>query len=330
MSTVNRFTRIGAPLASSVALGLIASFGLAQPAAGRSSTGKPPVRSSCDTSVPGILGALGGLEQEQHPKELSGPLEAPILERFAIFSRPAQLSDELPALNPAADELDVQISAYYPDYVRRLVSLPDGVRYFVIPAFERAVRVPAARCLPASLRSRRSELVEGQRKLASEPSYCVVSAGADAKRQIEPCEPFANIDQSAELFRPASSEGPVVDLVPDGVASVRIDYRTGSPLVASVQENAFVFTAPPSIVHRFRELITSASDGLSRVKHPTKAQSRRALKVLNKRIDRALDETEPAKVEWLNAAGTVLRSISPPPNTGGFGSIVDLSTTFTV
>ncbi len=56
-------------------------------------------------------------------------VEAPLLAGYALFRRRAQPSDSLPALNPAASQLDVQLGSDYPAYVRQLAALPGGARY---------------------------------------------------------------------------------------------------------------------------------------------------------------------------------------------------------
>jgi hypothetical protein len=273
---------------------------------------------SCSGSTVFIGGPLGS-EREAEPRALSGPLEASILDSFAVFRRAAQPSDQLPPFSSAGSDLDFELSSYYPAYVRQLFDLPDGARYFVIPAFERPTQIPPARCLPKSLRSQRPKLVEEQRKLASEPVYCIVAIDAAASDGPQ-CEPFADVDAARMVFASGFSEAPVVALVPDGVASVRVVYPTGAPIVASVSENAFLLTPRKPPIH-LRELLERIAVGLrpgqqSKTKHSAKAkqlttaQKRRIEKALAKRIARALAEAEPTTVEWLAADGALVRSIS--------------------
>ena len=39
---------------------------------------------------------------------------------------------------------------------------------------------------------------------------------------------------------------PTIELVPDGVASVPITYQATAPIIARVNENAFLLTPPPT------------------------------------------------------------------------------------
>ncbi len=305
-------TALGRLMAPTFIAGLVGVFGAA-PAGAAKTPGRP---SSCSSSVVSVGGLLGS-EREAEPKELPGPLEASILSSFAVFRRAAQPSDQLPALSLAGSDLDSELSSYYPGYVRQLLELSDGSRYFAIPAFERPAHIPPAQCLPRSLRSQRPKLVEEQRKRASEPVYCIVRVGGGADLGGPECEPFAEVDEGLRVFESAFSQAPIVDLVPDGVASVRIVYRTGAPIVATVGENAFVFTPPKLLTQHLEKILSAVEPGRpAKAKHLTKAQKRRIELAFEKRLERALAEAEPTKIEWLGAGGALLRGISPPSAKG--------------
>ncbi len=302
-------------LASSIAaLGLIGLIGLLGSAP--ASAAKAPKRSSsCPPSEVVSLGS--GFESE--PKELSGSPAASVLGSFGVFRRAALPGDQLPALSQAGNQLDEQLASYYPGSVRHLLTLSDGSRFFVVPGFEQAESVPPARCLPKSLRSLRAKLVEEQRKRAAEPVYCIVRLGSHRSVGGFGCQPFAEIDKSPRIFLSGFNGAPTVDLVPDGVASVRIAYRTVAPIVASVSENAFVFTPPKALTLRLdqtlKKVIGSAvSSFTGNAKHLTKAQKRRVQRVEEKALERALLQAEPTRVEWLDGSGALVRSIGPPPN----------------
>jgi hypothetical protein len=298
-----------------VAIGLIGSIGLLGSApASAAKTPKRPV--VCRPSIVVHFGS--GSEPE--PEELSGALPASVLGSFAVFRRPALSSDLPPVLSAAGNELDDQLSSYYPGYVRRVAELSDGSRFFVIPALLKTEAIPPARCLPKPLRSQRPKLVEAQRKRAAEPVYCIVKVGSRTGGGSPDCVPFSEADQSPRVFLSGFTGGSTVDLVPDGVASVRITYRSVAPILARVNENAFVFTPPKVLTRQLGEALqkiihTAVRPG--KAKRHTKAQQRRLQKAVEKAFEDALLQAEPTRVEWLDGSGALLRSIEPPSSPFG-------------
>ena len=120
--------------------------------------------------------------------------------------------------------------------------------------------------------------------------------------------------QSESLIR-----HPIVELVPDGVASVRITYREAPPMVASVDENAFSFTPPPPGPHASAELKRLEPKVVS--SHLTGTQRRSIISQWNQ----AVNQTAPTKIEWLDATGAVVRIINPPnPRRRSTTSVGDL------
>lgn len=164
------------------------------------------------------------------PKQLSTPLDATILSSFAIFRRSALPGEELFGLKPGGDGLDrelskvYELSGYYPAYVRQLTRLPDGRRYFVIPAYGRPEAVVPAHCLAGGVRERRALVEEHHRRLV-EPVDCIIEVGGSKNAPPQGCEPFAAVGEADRVFQPDLHKEPIVELVPDGVASVRIAYR---------------------------------------------------------------------------------------------------------
>jgi hypothetical protein len=246
------------------------------------------------------------------PKELSTPLEATTLSSFAIFRRPARPSDEPPGLNSADGGLgrelykDYELSSYYPAYVRQLIGLPGNRRYFVIPAFGRPEAVPPAHCFPAG---KRRELVEQEHRRSVEPVYCIIESDGNGNAPVPGCEPFAQADESFRAFHVSDFLGgePTMELVPDGVASVRITYRDRAPIVVRVKEDAFLLTPPPAPHDRLDAYLRGLLPRLLG-QHVTKAQQLTATNEWNK----AFTGTYPTRVEWLDGAGGLVRALNPP------------------
>jgi hypothetical protein len=247
--------------------------------------------------------------QRPVPKELSTPLEATILSSFAIFRRPALPGDEPPGSSPGGlrRELykDYELSSYYPAYVRQPTGLT-GRRYFVIPAFGQPEAVPPAHCFRAAVRH---ELVEQEHRRSVEPVYCIIEAGGTRQAPVPGCEPFAQINESYRAFQVSDFLGgePTIELVPDGVASVRITYQATAPIIAHVSENAFLLTPPPTpntpLDTELKQLLHR-----QRGKHISGAERRR----LTIKYNNAFTGTYPIRIEWLDSTGGLVRTLSPP------------------
>jgi hypothetical protein len=289
---------------------LIAALGLiltpCGSSAGRATASVTRLSPSCIPPAFRLFGPRPAL-----PKQLSTPLDVTILSSFAIFRRPALQGDELSGLKPGGDELDrelskvYELSGYYPAYVRQLTRLPDGRRYFMIPAYGRSEAVVPAHCLAGGVRERRA-LVEEQHRRLVEPVDCIIEVGGSENAPPQGCEPFAAIGEAGRVFQPDLSKETIVELVPDGVASVRIAYRETPAIVIAVSENVFLFTPPPPTSRVKAEL--KRLEPAIVTTHLTTAQRRR----ITLQWDKAVDETDPTRIEWLDSAGRLVRTLSPP------------------
>jgi hypothetical protein len=245
------------------------------------------------------------------PKELSTPLEATILSSFAIFRRHALASDEPPGLGLPVGGLDrelgkdYELASYYPAYVRQPAGLLGGRHYFVIPAFGRTETVPPAHCFRAGIRR---ELVEQEHRRSVEPVYCIIESGGNENAPVSGCEPFAQVAGNVRAFSVSDFLGePTIELVPDGVASVRITYRSTAPVIAQVSENAFLLIPPPTPNSHLDIELRRLMHRLF-AKHLTKTQRLRITTEYNK----AYLGTYPTRIEWLDSAGEPVRTLSPP------------------
>lgn len=297
---------------------LIAALGLILTACGSSAgTATASVMRLSPSCIPpefskrGLLGPRRPL-----PKALSTPLDAAILSSFTIFRRPPLPSDEPPGLNLAAGGLGrelykaYKLSSYYPAYVRQLTRLPDGRRYFVIPAYGRSEAVLPAHCLAGGVRERRAMVEEQHRRLV-EPVDCIIEVGGSENAPPQGCEPFAAVGEAGRVFQPDLYREPIVELVPDGVASVRIDYRETPAIGVAVSENAFLFTPPPPTPRVEAEL--KRLEPAIVTTHPITAQRPTAQRRrITLQWDKTVNETEPTRIEWLDSADRLVRALSPP------------------
>jgi hypothetical protein len=176
----------------------------------------------------------------------------------------------------------------------------------VIPAFGRPEAIPPAHCFPTG---KRHELVKQKHRRLIEPVYCIIEMVGNGNASVPGCEPFAQVNESFRAFHVSDFLGgePTIELVPDGVASVRIAYRATAPIVAHVSENAFVLIPPPTphtqLDTRLRGLLHRLFD-----KHLTRAQQLR----ITIEYDRAYRGTYPIGIEWLNSTGGLMRALSLP------------------
>ncbi len=307
------------------ALGLVVLAGCAAQAATRSAARQT---APCGSSLLSLRGP-----QSPAPRPVSASPGAAIVADFGLFRRPAQPGDVPSARGLGRVRPDrwlaqfFELATYYPASIRRLAVGPVGTTYYVIPGFGgEAVR--PTRCLPAA--AHRELLVERQHR-RSEPVACVVETGSIGSGAVG-CDPFVAIDQQLEVFASTPGDGPVVQLVPDGVTSVRISYRVGAPIVAPVAGNALVFTPSPpdrhlrSLQHWLGVLdskgaesgfcVRSSPRGRLRCHSPNPPRIQRRLDAQWRRAYRAYRRAAtaraPVEVEWLDAAGAVVRTIGRP------------------
>jgi hypothetical protein len=173
----------------------------------------------------------------------------------------------------------------------------------VIPAYGRSQPVPPAHCLAGGARERRA-LVEGQRRLPNEPVDCVVVVGGGSSAPPQGCESFAAIDEGGRVLEAnALTREPIIELAPDGVASVRIIYRERPAITERVSENAYMLTPPPTTT-RVAAALRRLQPAILAV-HPTVLQHRDVL-----HWDEIVHESAPTKLEWLDSAGRVIRVIN--------------------
>jgi hypothetical protein len=285
---------------ASAALALLAGGVTAQPAAAAK---RPP-----ECRGANILG--GG--SEQPIAELPGALEAPVLSSYGVFARPQGAADQLPPVNTAGISLEFRMSSYYPSEIRQLRVLPDNRRFLAVPGFQRTFKIPPAICLPKEVRKHRAQIVEEETRRASQPSYCVIEVGGRHRfGGGVGCTLFSEVAKSQSVFSAGPDSTTVIGLVPNGVSAVRVVYPRGPVVVAPVSENSYLLTVPAGILRAERKFLRQ--QGKLRIPHhPTKAQLHRLERAYSRIERRMAAATEPLRVEWLGAGGTVLKTIPRP------------------
>jgi hypothetical protein len=162
-------------------------------------------------------------------------------------------------------------------------------------------------CLSTSQRANRPKLVEQQQRRTVEAVYCLVEVRHGPSPAIG-CEPFAAIDESVRIFSASDFiRTPIAELAPDGVSSVRIAYRGRAPIIVPVRENGFWFTPPATPT-------SSVDSELKRLLHklltPHLTDAQRDTNTM--RWNSVLLKTDPTKIEWLDSAGRLIRTIKAP------------------
>jgi hypothetical protein len=267
-------------------------------------------------AIPGGSGAAELVKQlfaNHAPAPLAQPVDPVITGIYAVLRRPAGAGDALPPINPLGEDLADELRAYFPAEIRQVAADARGDRYFVVPGFARAFPVPAARCLPKAQRRERPRLVERQHKEEQVPSYCIEELGPGRPAAGGAvCRPFAAIQTGDQLDVELTRLRTTVDLVPDGVATVRIAYPDGTVFTAPAAENAFTFAPPPREItvpsKQLRSLLRRYNRQLAH--HPSRARRRALRRRAVARLHHLLASYVPT-VQWLDAAGNVSRTFPP-------------------
>lgn len=256
---------------------------------------------------------------EMQPVPLAGAPDAAVLGSYAVLRRAQMPSDELPMLAQFAPQLG--LARYYPEEIRRIATVAGGRSVYLIPGFPPLARVPPARCLPAAERGARRQLLERAAARAAEPNYVIVSVLARrGETELEGTRRrFVDVALGGGPLSGAFATKPTLDLVPDGVAAVRVHRAIGEPSTAPVSENAYDTTPPAALRARVQALLKAPLASIRHLlslRHPSAAQRRRLLRDYAHSLVRSIQLLRPREVEWLDGEGRVLRSFVPRAGTG--------------
>jgi hypothetical protein len=245
------------------------------------------------------------------PSAESAALDPSVTGAFAILRRPAGPADALPPLNPLKEDLGYQLRSYFPAYIRQLVTDAEGEHYFLVIGFPRVFALPPAACLPRELRRNLSKLLARQRMRENQLLFCIDDVGPKRPEYGGgQCLPFAAVQSGANLIASAMSHSDVIELVPDGVATVRLLYHGGNVVAVPVSGNEFTFT-PPQRPIKEAELDFRQIRPLPSGRHPNARQRARAFRRYIRLLVQTTRELSPETVQWLGASGQLIRSFRP-------------------
>jgi hypothetical protein len=237
---------------------------------------------------------------------IAAPLPPSVLRWFAIFRRRSSALDVPSASKLRGGDLvgelhEYELSRYYPSYVRRLLA---GARVYVVPGLLSTHPMPAA-CRSLLPAKERFVLAEQQHRRLSEPVYCLIELGAGSA-PAPGCEAFAANPLALRVFGASDFlRRPLVELVPDGVVSVRLTYRDRPALIVAVHDNVLAFRPPPPP----RVLAGPLKATIPQLTGKAGAQQRAAV---TRRWNGLIAETDPTRVEWLNRQGDAVHVATPP------------------
>jgi hypothetical protein len=291
--------------------GMIAVLGLAASAAsGRAKTGHP-----CLNTV--------SIFRQSGPTPVSEPFDPAVTGMFAVLRRSSGVEDQIPPINPLAEDLGYQLRSYYPAEIRQLARDADGERYFLIPGYKRGFAIPPAKCLPKGLRHLRARFVEEQHQREIQPNYCLEDIGPHRSSYFGAnCLPFSAIQTGEDLLGASASRTDVIELAPDGVATVRLTYRSGDVVNAAVSGNVYSLTPPQAPI---RQALKELRPLEIHRAHLTERQREARTRALFRRAEQLFVRLVPQTVGWIDATGATIRSFSPPAHAaGGIGALFSL------
>jgi hypothetical protein len=247
----------------------------------------------------------------------TGALDPNVAGSFAILRRPAGPADALPPVNPLKEDLGYQLRSYFPAYIRQLATDAEGEHYFLVVGFPHVFALPPASCLPRNVRRKLGKLVAEQRTREKELMFCIDDVGPKRPEYGGgQCHSFAAVQSGSHLVETATSRSDVIELVPDGVATVRLLYHDGNAVTAPVSGNEFTFTPPQGPIkaaeRRAREI-----ERKFRGKHLNEHQRVSAFGRLLRLFAKTAKQLSPETVQWLDASGRVTRSFRPRAESGG-------------
>jgi hypothetical protein len=153
----------------------------------------------------------------------------------------------------------------------------------------------------------RQEFAARQRRRLIEPVYCIIAVHSGEVTPVSACVPFAAVVEGGDVFRSVSAAERVVELVPDGVGLIRVNYRSGPSIVSPVHENTFSFR--PRLVPSYLQGELNRLWQRLEESQLNKAQRQRIVR----QYDSVIASTEPTSIEWIGSSGRRSRLIKGAP-----------------
>jgi hypothetical protein len=267
----------------------------------------------CAASVTGVAhgarvraqGGLGPPVPEPAPSTQLPPSD--VLGRFAVLRGAVSPADQLPPLSTFGFAFSESLATYNPAASRLVATLPSGGQLFLIIGVSQKIRAPPAAIVPEKYRKTIKKQIRALAPFSAAPTYCLTPLG-DTGPLVGPragCEPFSlqpngfaiTSTQDNLVGRPGRT---LVGLVPDGVASVQLDFPHRASLSAAVAQNIYVAHGDFSYLDSLEQQLERASRGRA---------SPRLRLALGRRIS---DAATPSRVRWLDATGQVSDSFPRP------------------
>jgi hypothetical protein len=232
-----------------------------------------------------------------------------VLARFAVLRQAVALADQLPPLSTFGPVLSQALATYNPAASRLVARLPNGGQLFLIIGVSPKIVSPPAAIVPKRYRKTINKQIHALAPFSAAPTYCLTPLGGTSSSPPfglqSGCEPFSlqpngfAITSAADnlVGQPART---LVGLVPDGVASVQLDFPHRAPLSAAVAENVYVAHGDFSYLDSLEQQLVRASRAHA---------GARLLLALERRVS---DAAIPSRVQWLDATGRLLDSFPRP------------------
>jgi hypothetical protein len=228
--------------------------------------------------------------------------------RYAVFRRPAGAADRLPSTKGLGVALEQDLQSYDPSLVREVAAQPLPAPFGTKIKYEGYMIVgngaaselslanyPCARRLAAQKRRAFARGLALERPFSpSGPAFCLVVVSRFKQHFLGPdiggfCDTLADAATGYGSNEVGYGGESLTSIVPDGVATVVLDYRGHAPISARVTDN-FYWTRVPTV--------PPLAQGPS-LERPA---------VLRAYIRR----TVPESIKWIGANGQVIRMFTPP------------------
>lgn len=242
------------------------------------------------------------------PQPVDGSGANPATADYAALLTPSEAGEVPPLLRASlgselevGGELSGRLGEYDPTGIRRLRQTKDGAHtlsYYYIPG--RRTSLIGASCLRTLSAEERKVVRTYERYFPPGPAYCLVGIVGGGAFPVA-CGTLEAPLPGYAFGLVRSYRDDLVGLVPDGVAAVRISYRSGVATTGAVSNNLFIAPAPKPATREFPCEIAAA-----RGRGPRRRCTKR------ERLAQVRSAT-PLAVSWLSSTGAIVRRFALTP-----------------